>query len=52
MLRKQALRMKSDERILGGGDFVAEVLEAANENLERKYAIRTRNYHPETIGIA
>jgi len=35
-LRKHNLRVKGDERILGGNDFVERVLKAANETLESK----------------
>ena len=34
--RKKGEREKGDERILGSGDFVANVLEEANEFVERK----------------
>lgn len=36
--------MKSDERILGDGDFVDELLSAANEKFERFYAIKRLGY--------
>ena len=36
--------MKGDERILGQGDFVESVLEAAQENLDRKSKIRALGY--------
>jgi putative transposase len=39
-LRKANLFMKSDERILGNGDFVEEVLKQANDRLDRRYAMR------------
>jgi putative transposase len=39
-LRKTGLHMKSDERILGDGDFVAQILGQANEALENKYALQ------------
>lgn len=38
-MRKADGHVKSDERILGDGDFVAQILEQANEALERKYAL-------------
>jgi putative transposase len=37
-------RMKSDERILGDGDFVIEVLEAKNERFESRYNLRKKGY--------
>jgi putative transposase len=41
--------MKSDERILGDGDFVEEVLSETEEKFERRYAIRRRGYDLEKI---
>jgi putative transposase len=41
-LRKARLFMKSDERILGNGDFVEEVLKQANDRLDRRYAMRAK----------
>jgi REP element-mobilizing transposase RayT len=38
-LRKEKIHQKADERILGDGDFVKEVLAVAQERLERKYAL-------------
>ena len=32
--------MEGDERILGDGDFVMEVLGNANEGFERKYRLK------------
>ena len=39
-MRKANVHVKSDERILGDGDFVAHILEYAGEALEKKYALR------------
>ena len=39
-LRKQGVFEKSDERILGDGEFVEEVLEAAREQMERRTRLR------------
>jgi len=41
--------MKSDERILGDGDFVEEVLSETGEEYERRYALRRRGYDLEKI---
>jgi putative transposase len=41
-LRKANLFMKSDERILGNGDFVEEVLKEADDRLDRRYAMRAK----------
>ena len=41
-LRKQDLFMKSDERILGDGDFVEEVLTEADDRLHRRYSMKAK----------
>ncbi len=41
-LRRQNLHLKSDERILGDTDFVKRVLSSAEEQLERKYRLRSK----------
>lgn len=41
-LRKANLFMKSDERILGSGDFVEEVLRQADDQLDRRYTMRAK----------
>ncbi|MEW6669163.1 MAG: transposase, partial [Thermodesulfobacteriota bacterium] len=38
---------KSDERVLGDGDFVEEVLRACDEKMERRYHLRARGYDLE-----
>ncbi|WP_155313723.1 transposase [Desulfosarcina ovata] len=43
-MRKGESRIKGDERILGQGDFVDSVLQAAQENLDRKYMLLARGY--------
>jgi putative transposase len=42
MLRKAGIFQKSDERILGNGDFVERVLSEADEPMTRKYALKAR----------
>ncbi|MFC1825299.1 transposase [Thermodesulfobacteriota bacterium] len=37
-------RIKGDERILGGSDFVMEVLEEADERYDRKYRLKNLGY--------
>jgi hypothetical protein len=39
-IRKTDARIKGDERILDNSDFVVNVLNAANEQLEEKYALQ------------
>ncbi len=41
-MRKAKIRIKSDERILGDSDFVEQILSKANEELDRKYALRSK----------
>ena len=43
-LGRAKIFQKSDERILGDGDFVEKVLEAAQEQLDRKYALQADGY--------
>ena len=40
---------KSDERILGSGDFVERVLSEAQEQMERKYALGAQGYDLDKI---
>ncbi len=42
---------KSDERILGDGDFVENVLAYANEAMERKYDLKSRGFTLEKAAI-
>ena len=39
-IRKTDARIKGDERILDNSDFVVNVLNAANEQLEEEYALK------------
>jgi len=43
-MRRGMERMKGDERILGDGNFVETVLQAAQENLESKYELKSKGY--------
>ncbi|MCU0559740.1 MAG: transposase [Desulfobacterales bacterium] len=47
--RRQKAYMKGDERILGDGDYVNELLAAANENLKRSYQLRAMGLNLDTI---
>lgn len=42
-------RIKGDERILGDSDFVLQVLEEADERLNRSYEIKRRGYDLKTV---
>ena len=41
-MRKAKIHVKSDERILGDSDFVSQILSKANEDLERKYVLKSK----------
>jgi REP element-mobilizing transposase RayT len=47
--RKAKVFEKSDERILGDGDFVDGVLLAAQEQMEKRYRLSARGYDLDTI---
>ena len=42
-------RIKGDERILGGSDFVSEMLAEANEHFERRYRLKRMGYDLEKV---
>ena len=48
-LRRAGFRQKADERMLGDGDFVTEVLKEAKERLDRKYRLRTKGFDFDQI---
>ena len=48
-MRKAKVHVKSDERILGDGDFVAQILAQANETLDRKSALAAKGVDIEHI---
>jgi putative transposase len=48
-LRKAEIRFKGDERILGDSEFVEQVLSAAEDRLERRYAIEVKGYDFEKV---
>ncbi|MCP4010214.1 MAG: hypothetical protein GY726_11965 [Proteobacteria bacterium] len=43
--------MKSDERILGDGDFTQSVLDEAKERLEERYRLQAQGYDLEKVTI-
>ena len=47
-LRAAKIFEKSDERILGNGDFVEAALSAANEAMESKYELQSRGFTVDT----
>jgi REP element-mobilizing transposase RayT len=48
-MRKAKLWQKSDERILGDGDFVEDTLLASNELIEHKYSLQARGYDLDDV---
>ena len=48
-LRRAKLWQKSDERILGDGDFVEETLSASQEEYEYKYTLKIRGYDLDKV---
>jgi len=48
-MRKAKLFEKSDERVLGDGDFVEDVLSAAQEQMEKSYALVANGYDLDKI---
>ncbi|MEA1947616.1 MAG: transposase, partial [Thermodesulfobacteriota bacterium] len=48
-LRKVGAYMKGDERILGSGDFVENMLAQAEESLKRKYRLEAEGYDFEKV---
>jgi hypothetical protein len=48
-LREEKVYQRNDERILGDGDFVGRVLRSAEEEMERRYALRTRGFELERV---
>lgn len=47
--RLMGIRMKGDERILGGGEFVQQVLERADEELEQSTRLHSQGLDLETL---
>ncbi len=41
-MKSSKIHMKSDERILGDGDFVSDILSQSKESFERRYALKAR----------
>ncbi|MCP4628694.1 MAG: transposase [bacterium] len=50
-MRRVQAHMKSDERILGDGDFTQSVLDEAEERLEERYRLQVQGYDLEKIAI-
>ncbi len=50
-MRRAQDHMKSDERILGDGDFTQSVLDEAKERLEERYRLQAQGYDLEKVTI-
>jgi hypothetical protein len=50
-MRRVQDHMKSDERILGDGDFTQSVLDEAKERLEERYRLQAQGYDLEKVTI-
>ena len=50
-MRRVQDHMKSDERILGDGDFALSVLDEAKERLEARYRLQAQGYDLEKVTI-
>jgi len=48
-MKKEGVRAKGDERILGQTEFVLDTLRQRDEWLERKHQVRTQGYDVDTI---
>ena len=48
-MRKAKIFQKSDERILGDGDFVDQVLSAAQEEMEKRNALISQGYDLDKV---
>jgi REP-associated tyrosine transposase len=48
-MRKAKMFEKSDERILGDGNFVEQVLSMAEEQMNRKNILKSKGFNLETI---
>lgn len=48
-MRSAKLWQKSDERILGDGDFVEETLSASQERFESKYSLKSQGYDLDKV---
>jgi putative transposase len=50
-LRKEQVYQKNDERILGDGNFVGQVLASAEEAMERRYVLRVKGIDLDRLTI-
>ncbi len=50
-MRRTKDHMKSDERILGDGEFAQFVLDEAKERLEERYELKTQGYDLDKVTI-
>jgi len=50
-LKKEKVYQRNDERILGDGDFVSRVLASAEEEMEKRYALRAHGFDLEKVAL-
>jgi putative transposase len=50
-LKREKVYQRSDERILGDGEFVGSVLAATEEAMEKRYSLRSRGYDLEKVAL-
>jgi len=50
-LREQKAYQRHDERILGNGEFVAKVLASAEEEMEKRYALKAKGMNLDKIAV-
>ena len=50
-MRRAREHMKSDERILGDGKFVQNVLDKAQERLEERYRLKAKGYDLDKVAL-
>ena len=50
-MRRSKDHMKSDERILGDGEFTQFVLDKAKERLEERYQLKAQGYNLDKVAI-
>jgi putative transposase len=50
-LKKEKVYQRSDERILGDGEFVGSVLAAAEEDMQKRYWLRAHGYDLEKVRL-
>ncbi|UCH23887.1 MAG: transposase [Deltaproteobacteria bacterium] len=50
-MRRDQVRMKGDERILGDGEFTQSVLDLAKERVEQRYRLKAQGYNLDKVTL-